>query len=511
MTEVKKTINKLIDALIEKSTNFLSVNKDGLLEYIDPNDGKEISAHYGLSHLMASLILYGKHSGNVSLIEKGYSLLESMLCRINESQKLPAYHFDFNNFAICLVLDVIDNKILKEKAIKTMVEQSDSNHETINWLPMRMFVNFKRYAYTNDNKYLSKAEKCKSTILKAMNTDGSIEDRLPKGKSFNLQYDISTLATLYLLNQEGNDFEIERPMSFLLDCVAPDGDINYQGRGTNQIFAWGPWIYLLSFLNDKEQLSKALSFIEPRLEIMLENNSMMLNEWNGAEKLYWWDYHYASVYIAHCLLWLVLSTVSKGKHIIKPNKISSAYNDSGIEIFKKGGTFVASFQGRSEYLAEKGPSICAIYIDGRPVVKGSFGPWRGLFGNQNTTEDIVIRNYCGLYSTNRPKKTIFNRISYRIGMKSLNSDKYSIEPMFVPVEISVLEKKVDISWNNNLHRDMMINLPILDKDVELSLNVDGEAHKLFETQKIKTQYGWATLYQSHLSTGVDWNLSIILK
>lgn len=511
MSSEYNIVNRLIDLLINKSSGFISLNKDSLMEYIDPNDGKEISAHYGLSHLSASFILYGKHTGNKSLVEKGYSLLESMLCRINNSMKLPAYHYDFNNFAISLVLDYIDKPDLKEQAEKVLINQPDSKHDTVNWLPMRMYVNIKRFALTDDKKYLCRAEKCRKNILKAINPDGSIEDRLPKGISFNLQYDISTLATLKLLNQNGCDFEITGPLSFLLNCVAPDGDINYQGRGTNQVFAWGPWIYLLSSLDNEVYLFKALSYLKPKLEIMLEKNSMMLNDWDGAEKLYWWDYHYASVYIAHCLLWLVLSVISGKNQVVIPKEVSEQDNHSGLEIFKNKGTFVALFRGRSEYLAEKGPSICAIYINGRPIVKGAFGPWRGLFGNNNIVEDIAIRNYCGLIYTNRSKNSIFRRISHKLGMDHFQDDTYSIKPLFVPVKVTVSEKRVDIMWHNIINKLSMINVPILDQEVDLVLNVDGERKELILTQKIKTQYGWASLFQSRILEGKKWNLSIILK
>lgn len=150
--------------------------------------------------------------------------------------------------------------------------------------------------------------------------------------SFNLQYDLATVAVLQYLRVHGENINLNKELGFLINAIAPDGDINYQGRGTNQIFAWGLWIYLLSSSGQLNELEKALSFLDLRLQKMLENNSIMLNEWHGKDKYLWWDYHYASVYTAHCLFWLILGYIDKDMAPILP--LAPTSSETGFHIYR---------------------------------------------------------------------------------------------------------------------------------------------------------------------------------
>ena len=129
----------------------------------------------------------------------------------------------------------------------------DSNNPTINWFPMRWYVNLIRYKWTSDEKFKLACDKCSTDIRAATYKDGFIDDRLPIGLSFNLQYDVATVAVLQYLRSNGENIDISVELGALLNAVAPDGDINYFGRGTNQIFAWGLWVYLLSSAGKKNK------------------------------------------------------------------------------------------------------------------------------------------------------------------------------------------------------------------------------------------------------------------
>ena len=48
----------------------------------------------------------------------------------------------------------------------------------------------------------------------------------------------------------------------MLAAEAPDGDINYLDRGTNQIFAWGLGIYLLAPSGQQDALKCAIAYLE---------------------------------------------------------------------------------------------------------------------------------------------------------------------------------------------------------------------------------------------------------
>lgn len=252
-------INILIQNILSETLNWIQKGQDGLVYFIDPNDKKEISAHYGSTHMAASLILWGKHTSDCNLYDKGIALLESILSRWEFNKTLPEFHFDFNNFALTLVEPLVERNI-KEKIRKTVCCTSDSKHNTINWLPMRWIVNSKRLEWTGDNIYKTKIDSYRKLIHEATNLDGGIEDRLPHGLSFNLQYDLATVAVLQYLNVHGEHFNLGKELAFLLNAISPDGDINYQGRGTNQIFAWGLWIYLLSTSQQNKELEQALNY-----------------------------------------------------------------------------------------------------------------------------------------------------------------------------------------------------------------------------------------------------------
>lgn len=514
MNSNKENLYHLIDTIISTCLENLQEDGEGNLRFIDPIEKCEISAHYGASHLAASLLMFGNLSNHKDFYLKGRDLLQSVANRWNKEHLLPAYHFDFNNFAFVIGHDCLDNNDndLKEQIREIIIKSPDSNHETINWLPMRQYVNQKRFEWTKDIKYSEKADRCRFLVDKATNEDGGIEDRLPKGVSFNLQYDISTLATLFFNRNSNTEYDFGRGLAFLVNCISPDGDINYQGRGCNQIFAWGPWIYLLTTNGLKKEASNALDFLMQKVPVMLANNNMMLNEWKGEDHYLWWDYHYASVYTAHLALWLILAYkdfAETESHLVFPVKSKG----SGIEIINADKYYVSVFNGRSEYLAERGPSINLIWTFSNGVItKGCFGPWRGLFGNIHTFEDVVLLNYCGLISSYvKPESTILNKIILKLSSLFPKKDIQEKTPIFCPIKVDDNKEILAITWDAKKEINAIFNIPILSDTAEMSLHVDGKQIPLYHISNIRNQYGWAKIFQSHSFKGQKWELRIKLK
>lgn len=487
-------IQNLIEQIIPVCSSWIAKGKDGLELFVDPNDREEISAHYGATHAAAAFIIWGKYSSDDALYQKGLSLLHSILKRWNHSKTLPAFHFDFNNFAVSMVESLVDEKTIA-LIRETVCHTADSSHNTINWLPMRWAVNKKRVEWTSDNRYQPAIDQCKKVIAEATNADGGIEDRLPHGVSFNLQYDLATVAVLQHLRVRGEQIDLSRELGFLLNAVAPDGDINYQGRGTNQIFAWGLWVYLLSSSGQFSELGRALAYLSPRLGKMLDHNSMMLNEWEGQEKYLWWDYHYASVYTAHCLFWLVMACIDANEKEITP--VYPKSTETGLHIHRSEHFFVAWFEGRTEYLAEKGPAIAAIWSNRQGIIcKGTFAPWQGPFGNRYIYEDVVFKNFCGLLEVRRNRDWSKNRYVHKLLPNLETEVACSLKPIFCPVSVSEKNGALEIAWNYTGEVEMIFNLPAVSEECRIELKADGILVPTFCNSAIKNQYGWGYLHQS---------------
>ena len=487
-------IKKLIELILPVCTSWIQKGTDGLERFVDPNDNEEISAHYGATHAAAAFIIWGKNTSNESLYRQGLSLLHSILVRWNDNKKLPAFHSDFNNLAISMVESIVDDETA-QTIRNTICSTADSNHYTINWLPMRWAVNKKRIEWKGVNNYQSTINKCKEIIFKATNVDGGIEDRLPHGMSFSFQYDLATVAILQYLRVQGEPMDLSKELGFLLNAVAPDGDINYQGRGTNQIFAWGLWIYLLASSGNTKDLSTALNFLEPRLKKMLDNNNLMLNEWDGKEKYLWWDYHYTSVYTAHCLLWLIMAYIDVDKAKIAPSLPTTT--ETGLHIYRSDLFFVSWFEGRTEYLAEKGPAIAAIWSKEQGMIcKGTFAPWQGPFGNKYLYEDVVLKNFCGLLEVKRNKDWSKNRYVHKLLPNLENEVACSIKTAFCPISVCEKNGAMEITWDYEGSSELVFNLPTTSEICMIKLFADGNEVSLYCNSAIKNQYGWMYLHQS---------------
>jgi len=491
MTSIE-TIRNLVEQIKCKCLEWVE-DKSGETYFIDPLDREEISAHYGVTHAAVGFLVLAKQDGDANLESVGKKLLTSILNRWGTSSKLPGFHNDFNNFALCVAYDYLDGEI-KERVKNTVLSTPDSPHDTVNWIPMRWYVNKCRLEWTKDEKYKTVCETCAAKIKSATYDDGFIDDRLPKGMSFNLQYDVATVAVLQYLRTHGEEVDISKETGALLNAVAPDGDINYLGRGTNQIFAWGLWIYLLLSSGSEAELEKALGYCGDKIPVMLEKNNLMLNDWDGAEKYLWWDYHYCSVYTAHLLFWLVLALRDKNTSKIIP--VLSEAHDSGVEIMRKDGWFVTSFSGRSEYLAERGPVIAAIgRDDGKMFVKGTFGPWQGAFGKKYTINYPVISNFFGLLKEETERDWSGNKLLRRLLRERPHKAKVEIEPEYIRPHLELSKNELTITWNYSGQRSICINCPLIN-EVSACFTAQGENIPLIKMGTMRNQYGFMSLYKS---------------
>lgn len=491
------TIQERLQNLISLTENtcipWIQKNTKGQMEFVDPIDKVEISAHYGATHMSVALLLNGHE-------QLGNALLDSVLERWESSAKLPGFHNDFNLFALSVIAEHGSDE-QKEKIRKIVLQTADSNHDTVNWLPMRWAVNRARFNWTKGEKYHTACEKCRGKIAKATWSDGFIDDRLPTGLSFNLQYDVATVAVLQYLRIQGEEIDINKELGALLAVEAPDGDINYLGRGTNQIFAWGLWVYLLATAGQIGPLERALSFLEKGLPAALRNNNLMLNDIPGEEKYMWWDYHYCSVYTAHLLMWLILARRDMGRGIVKPEEYRQG--NSGVEIHRNEKIFAVLFKGRREYLAEKGPILCALWTKKLGMIsKGAFGPWQGAFGNEHMAYGVTLRNYVGILRVVPNKDFTKNRLIKKLNPCFKVKDSERMNPLFCRIAVQVMNDGVKITFKMAKRESIVFNMAakaeVNGLSDSISIIIGGEKCKFRKNMMILNQYGWCSIYESSI-------------
>lgn len=514
MTDARKHLEQLIDTSLTACQSWLSEDSADGLRMIDPVDQKVVVSHYGDSHLAAALIILGQLRSETNLVDQGLKIVQTIIGDWATSTEFVDFHHDFNHFALCLIVENIGGiaPALAQEISSIVLATRDSNHDTINWLPMRAYVNFCRYEWSGEERYRYAAERALEKVSSATNADGGIEDRLPKGTSYNLQYHITSLASLQLLlsRRPNSKIETRHCQNFLHKRVLPDGDINYCGRGTNQIFAWGPWLYLLASSGISGKLGLALQFLESRYSVAAANRNILLNSFLGPEKSFWWDYHHCSVYHAHFLLWSVLALRDFGA--ARTFGVEGSGEDTGLEYItgKSGGA--AIFAGRSIYLAEAGPAICALWISDRGTLfKGGLGPWQGMFGKLYSFADTVLQNHFGLISQGDPKRLIGSQIKRRLGIIYEEERRVLTRPIFSELSVKDTPMGLDIEFKTDEPVSAYLNVPIFDEQmggIKLEMSVDSSKLPAMLIAKSRNQYGWISVNRSHVAYGKVWKLSV---
>lgn len=492
---IDKALDVLVDQVFARCESWLDEDSEGNLVLVDPHEGTAIGHHYSLSHFAAAAIL-GSHL-SAARFEEGLAVLRGVLARWGSDSANPSFHNDFNHFALVLAHDELERLGVCEeerRGIERIVLSTpDSNHDTVNWLPMRLLACHARTRWGSDCERA--AARIREKIERAVNADGLIEDRLPRGTSFNLQYDASSVALLDLVDALGLDQPVDLWKSYaaLAECVLPDGDINYLGRGCNQVFAWGPWLYLLKRRGTGAEWESGRSFLADRLPLMLENENILLNDLPGSARQMWWDYHYCSVYTAHLLMWLVLARRADRLAGEDERRNSPVLGETGVSVSRLSRSVVVSFSGRREYLAEKGPALCAIWTSKHGTVhKGSFGPWGGMFGGTHATPSTTL-NHLGL-------------------LKASRLSALSVVPLLSEAEVGESDGCLQVAFKAPSRADCCFNLPMA-KSVPLedvSVLADGSRVSLKVAGEIATQYGFELLCQTPPRRASQWVLRIKL-
>lgn len=487
-------LESLFEETFSRCERWVGKDERGNTVLVDPHEHQVIGHHYALSHFAAAAI-FGCPEGS-NRFDLGVSVLRAVLSRWDRDSSIAGFHNDFNTFALVLIHDELQRlgicEAERDAIEKTVLSTPDSNHDTVNWIPMRLVADEARCRWGGGDGRLPRVLRRK--IQKAANGDGLVEDRLPRGTSFNLQYDVATVALLDLLETLGIEqpLDLQKAFTALVACVLPDGDVNYLGRGCNQVFAWGPWLYLLRRRGDETSQKLAADYVAPRVTTMLANENILLNDLPGEDRHLWWDYHYTSVYAAHFLLWLALARRAEPIGIRAPEEPGGPLADSGVLITRSESAMAVVFSGRHEYLAERGPEVEALWTRRRGIIhKGSFGPWLGSFGNLWSTPAVILNHF---------------------GLLGASGKSGALRPLFAPVETSLSNSCLTLRFSCRRRLVAVFNAPLRQEEAaeDISVTADGNEVPFRRSGVVVTQYGNETLCQTIPTKAQTWQVKIRL-
>lgn len=520
MADSLEKIVTIIEASLAACQSWTKEGEHKSLQLIDPIDGQAIRDHYGDSHLAASLIILSNIWNRPALRDQGRRILHVLLREWAQRMAMRNFHADFNNFALCLAEEALgdEDRALKRKIKEIILSSSDSRHDTINWLPMRVYVNLCRHEWSGDAKFLSAAKGLLAKVDEGTNADGGIEDRIPYGLSYSSQYNISSLAALMLLAKRWPDLDLqlEPQIAFAHTLPLPDGDINYVGRGTNQIFAWGPWFYVCSAQGHQRNLQTALEYVTPKYDMAVKHKNVLLNSFHGSDKSFWWDYHYCSVYHAHFLLWSVLALRDAGTYESRAGCAHPPQASTGLDLDEGSSGGVRVFQGRALYPAEYGPAVCAVWLKQTGILyKGGLGPWQGLFGTEYPMGSILFQNYFGLIQETGSKRLFRRRslatnIMRRLPRLSTERLRMLVTPVFSKITVVSEGDALEITFGG-AKQDAYLNIPLFEDKasaVDLAVWVDGESVDIVRAGTTRNQYGWVQVWRSRMVVGEEWIVSL---
>jgi len=373
----------------------------------DPIANRIIGSHYSLSHYFAALCLQSYMTGDQSYIEKATKVFNYIYASQTRYAKEVDYHFDFNNYTWALLCKLNQKYqglmpgAIEEKAKTLLLNTGDSCHGTTNWLPMRAFNNAVRFELTGEKKYSIISNKLLKQVYSVLDSDGMFEDNIIRGKSANPQYHVYTLVGLLLGIHfncwKSSPTKLSKSARFFLEHIAPDGDFNYYGRGTNQIFGWGPALLLLKNISGAEELyARCSAYLMNHLPSCLDNNGILLENSLKHQQMQWRYYHFATVYIAHLYFWVSMTQLLDTPFVIADD---AEVRPKNIKVVRRGSFYAVVFQGMQKYLQERGPIICGIWSAKYGCLfKGPFGPFYESPRGQHEciTPTSVIVNYMGV-------------------------------------------------------------------------------------------------------------------
>lgn len=349
-----------------------SVDAESFL--LDPDGERIAHEQYGEAFLALAVA-----AGDALRKEPAPNSAIKGLLRVVTSQygKSASYHYDFVNLALVLTANIYDRmgwpkEPLLNPRMNRLARLQHSTVKASNWRAMRLLV-----AKANGKKLRGIWE---SLALK-LNTDadGWVHDI--RAVSFPVQYSIYTAALFELGSRWfGLPATFRRSASTTYDQThrifeSPLG-FNTQGRGYQQIFGYGPWIYLASQREDWRTVTSALHLLEKNTA----SSQLRLVLSETGDRIGRYDYHYSSVYQAFLLAWLRLTQLDTADPWVAASGPHA--------MIRSGGWRVRISRGGNKYAAESALSPHSIFYQGDCLSEGIAGPDGGRHSRKRGTSAL---------------------------------------------------------------------------------------------------------------------------
>ena len=335
-----------------------NVDEDGFL--VDPAAGRIADEQYGEAFLAFSLALKSASGKKPPPDGQIACLLKTVERSYGES---PSYHYDFVNLALVLIAELYLREGWSPTPVTEITESllkrlSHSGVRAANWRAMRLLVAKARG---------QRLREAWESLALSMKTDSSGWVHDFRAASFPIQYSVYS-ASLFELGRAwfGLPDRLGRTVSVVYDRTRqifewPSG-FNTQGRGYQQIFGYGPWVYLACRRHDWQVLHAAID----RLQLHTVSGGIRLVLSESGDSIGCYDYHYQSVYQAFLVAWLRLALYSLRAPWVEASGPHVALRANGWR--------VGISQGGTKYAAEAALTPHAIFFKNTLLFEGVSGP-----------------------------------------------------------------------------------------------------------------------------------------
>ena len=440
----------------------------------DHKDNRFLSDQYAEPFLALSLAVQAE-LGNIQY----FDLIKPIIFRIRQEYwNEDRGHFDFINFALCLIklkfeINNWEKNDVYRNVCYILKNCINSKTKAANWRIKRILVKL-------HNK--KKISALLDILVLLSKFDNSLWIHDFKNKSFPIGYSIYSAALINL----GIEYFGLPPSLNSIPAAAyahvkkifeNTTGFNIHGRSFQQIFGYGPWIYLCMVYEDHAAINNSLDLIS-RYQ---SNDGIKIVLSKYGESLGYYDYHHHSVYNAFFLFWLRESqkTFLKG----------SVYSSGPYSVLRKSGWHIILAKSGKKYSSEMGISPYFVAYKKHLLFSGVSGPDGGPHSTLRGRKEnrlvywgpILPKDLTGKTAFNY--KTLITNLKDGLKIEAIGKNNITRTIMVFPRRIRITDKIVCQTKTNM----RVLNLPIFENEIQ-NLKFCSNLSDIY-TEKIKGPNG----------------------